>query len=109
MIDGIGTEVTTAILQALGVPVLRAVTAALDIQDREVVGKAILDIRIEDGLVFPVAERLEAMDIPFVFASGGHGYLVPARFSQRPFINKPYRVADLKVQLGWRGIPHARR
>lgn len=43
---------------------------ALEFLDENAVDCAILDVRLADGDVFPVADRLEKNEIPFVFHSG---------------------------------------
>jgi DNA-binding NtrC family response regulator len=43
---------------------------ALEFLDDNPVDCAILDVRLADGDVFPVADRLKKNDVPFVFHSG---------------------------------------
>lgn len=60
---------------------------------------AVLDIQIQDELVFPLADELERQQTPFVFVSGAHADLVPARHAARPLLSKPYRLAALTACL----------
>ena len=53
---------------------------------------AILDLNLGGMKVFPVAEKLDAAGIPFVFATGGG--LDVEGFSSRPIISKPFRESD---------------
>lgn len=51
---------------------------------------AILDVNLDGREVFPVAERLDALNIPFVFSTGyGEGGL-PSRWQGRQTLHKPY-------------------
>lgn len=59
-------------LEALGwsvVTIAATVSGALASLDRERPDIALLDINIEDGLVTPVAARLQAREVPFVLMS----------------------------------------
>jgi DNA-binding NtrC family response regulator len=57
---------------------------------------AILDIRLnKDELVFPVADTLQALRVPYVFASGRSTALMPLRHGERPFFDKPFRPEQI--------------
>jgi DNA-binding NtrC family response regulator len=59
---------------------------------------AILDIRLyKDELVFPVADTLQALHVPYVFASGRSTALMPLRHGDKPFFDKPFR-AELIIE-----------
>jgi CheY-like chemotaxis protein len=49
---------------------------------------AVLDVNVGGTMVFPVAERLRAAGIPFVFATG-YGALPRRGFEDVPVLNKP--------------------
>ena len=51
---------------------------------------AVLDIKLNDGLVFPAADRLANSGVPFVFLSGYDSQFIPERFSTIPLFLKPY-------------------
>src|SRR5688500_13463683 len=53
---------------------------------------AILDVNLKGENVWPVAEKLREMGVPFVIASGGHVDPPPAHFASVPTIEKPYTV-----------------
>lgn len=53
---------------------------------------AILDVNLKGESVWPLAERLRDMQIPFVLATGGHVDPPPAQFADVPVIEKPYTV-----------------
>lgn len=50
---------------------------------------AVLDINVAGRLVFPVAERLAALSVPFVFATGYDRRTVPPAFSRIERLEKP--------------------
>lgn len=57
--------------------------------DREVVDGAILDVKLADERVFPVAAMLRARGVPFLFAIGYGGADLPPEWRQIPRIEKP--------------------
>ena len=51
---------------------------------------AILDVQLGDGVVFPLAEKMMAEDVPVIFHSGHYtGEEVHARFPLSPALSKP--------------------
>ncbi len=59
---------------------------------------AVLDVNIGGTMVFPVAERLRAAGIPFVFATG-YGALPRPGFEEITVLNKPINPALLKTAV----------
>jgi DNA-binding response OmpR family regulator len=57
---------------------------------------AILDLNLKGKKVYPVAEKLAALDVPFVFATGGGGKDIEG-FQDRPWVGKPFQEAELLV------------
>ena len=68
-----------------------AETAALD--------AAVLDVKLWDGDVFPLADRLAERGIPFVLMSGYSAAELPERFRERPLYPKPSAADGLIVAL----------
>jgi len=60
---------------------------------------AVLDVNLRGEMAFPVAERLEAERIPFLFATGYGQAGLPERWRQRPVIQKPFGYSDLSRAL----------
>jgi len=60
---------------------------------------AVLDVNLAGQAVFPVAEALDAAQIPFIFASGYGRGGVPEAWAQRPVAAKPFRLDDLETAL----------
>jgi CheY-like chemotaxis protein len=62
---------------------LRLIAAA----DR--IDAAVLDIRLFDGDVYPVADALQARGVPFVFATGYERSAIPERYANVRVLQKP--------------------
>lgn len=60
---------------------------------------AVLDINIGDEEVYPVAERLSAMDVPFFFASARGAAGLASAFRDHPIVPKPYRIDQIETML----------
>lgn len=60
---------------------------------------AILDVHLGDEFVFPVAEELEAADVPFVFATGYDVSIIPAKFSGFALCEKPTELGKIAFAL----------
>ncbi|AEQ51745.1 response regulator [Pelagibacterium halotolerans] len=60
---------------------------------------AILDINVRGRQVFPVADRLQERQIPFVFATGYDDWTIPAHLSHVQRFEKPADPAGLARAL----------
>jgi DNA-binding NtrC family response regulator len=61
---------------------------------------ALLDVGLVREKSFAIAERLEALKIPFVFVTGyGAADTFPARFASKPKLNKPCSTDALEQVL----------
>lgn len=56
---------------------------------------AILDIRVQGGNAFDVAEALRQRGVPIVFASAGDHAALPPAFQGAPYLKKPYSTKAL--------------
>ena len=56
---------------------------------------AILDINLRGEMAFPVADRLEAIGIPFIVASGYNSAAIPGRFHNQPRVEKPFNPKEV--------------
>jgi CheY-like chemotaxis protein len=64
---------------------------------------ALLDVGLVHEKRFAIAERLDALKIPFVFVTGyGPKAPFPAVFADRPTLEKPYSADALKALLSRR-------
>jgi len=85
------------LVQEAGYAVLgpeRSVAEAQKLLGRVKIDLALLDIRLGGETVFPITEMLEAMGVPFIFITGNPD-LLPAEYSERPFLAKPWTTATL--------------
>jgi len=90
------------ILVAAGYRVLKAgrVDTALQIvSSGATIDAALLDIDVNGIEVYPVANRLRALGVPFVFASGYGREALPAEFTEFPVVQKPYLPEALTAAL----------
>jgi hypothetical protein len=60
---------------------------------------AILDVKVQNEPSFQVADSLNHHDIPFVFLTGYHPHMVPARFKRRHVYSKPRHAGPLLHDL----------
>jgi CheY-like chemotaxis protein len=62
---------------------------------------ALLDIGLIREKSFAIAERLDALGIPFVFVTG-YEVMLPAPFANRPKLPKPFSTEALKALMSGR-------
>jgi len=67
------------------------------IEDGRTIDAAILDINLHGQTVYPLAEALEARNVPFVFATGYGPQAIPQRFRHVPRFEKPLDL-ELLIQ-----------
>jgi CheY-like chemotaxis protein len=72
---------------------------ALEIAAEQRVDAAVLDVNLKREPVFPLAERLAALGIPFIFATGYGRAGIPDRWAATPVIQKPFAAASLGSAL----------
>lgn len=73
-----------------------SVFEALSMLDSSRFDGAVLDVELRDGVVFPVADRLLELGIPYLFASAVYDQLVPVRHQRALFLAKPFHVQGLQ-------------
>lgn len=69
---------------------------ALGLLDTQRFDGAVLDVELRDGVVFPVADRLAELGIPYVFVSAVYNQLVPQRHRRAAFVAKPFHIDQLR-------------
>lgn len=88
---------------AFGVEAVRtaaSVARALAMIDERRPDFALLDVALHQENTFPVAERLEALEIPFVFVTGyGANVHLPPSLSDKPKLPKPCSRESLEAVL----------
>ncbi len=80
-------------------PAMR-VRRAFEMLDRgDAIDVAILDVNIAGEKVYPVAERLEAAGVPFLFATGYGRPGLEGRWPERPVVQKPYTPDQIAAAI----------
>jgi DNA-binding response OmpR family regulator len=69
---------------------------ALDLARNEVLDGALLDINLNGSMIYPVAEVLSERNVPFIFLTGYSSVPSDPRFAQRPRVEKPFDLAELR-------------
>ncbi len=88
--------------QAIG-PAAR-IEDALELIRREPLDGAVLDINLGDERVWPVADALNRLNIPFVLATGYNAVEIPTRHRSRVRLTKPLSEQRLDQALKMVGI-----
>src|SRR5207245_10353448 len=60
---------------------------------------AILDVNVNGKVISPVAELIDARNIPFVFATGYGSSGLPEDYRDRPALQKPFQVQTLRRRI----------
>lgn len=80
------------------------VAQAMAALDNKRPAAAVLDVNLDGDFVYPVAERLRSLSVPFVFATGYERDAIPPRWRDRPCVQKPIEpealAEALRVALG---------
>ena len=79
-------------LQGMGISVVAVcsnVADALKLIESDPPDAAVLDVNLKGQLVYPVADRLIEVDVPFVFVTGYGRESVDRRYSAIPILEKP--------------------
>jgi len=90
MVEGMGCAVT-GLAPRIALGVTLADTGQFDV--------AILDVNVAGENVEPVADRLSARGVPFIFATGYGEAGVPLRYRGRPVVAKPFRSDQLEAAI----------
>lgn len=97
--DSVAALNMTEILMKAGYRVVGAsatVKAARVAMEEHRIDAALLDIKLDgDTLVFPLAELLGALRVPFAFVSGYPRRMLPVHLRSRPYLTKPCDEANL--------------
>ena len=56
---------------------------------------AMLDIKLRNEMIFPVADALRARGVPFVFTTGYNQKIIPDRYKDVVRYEKPFDVAEI--------------
>jgi CheY-like chemotaxis protein len=56
---------------------------------------AVLDIQLQGGLVYPVADRLAELGVPYLFTSACEPDEIPEQYRFAPRFDKPIRLSSI--------------
>ncbi len=93
---------TADLLTELGCTVVGpapTMASARELIDGERFEAAIMDIHIRGERVFPLCELLDQQGVPFILTSGYADWEMPDHLQDRPRLQKPYRLEDVKRAL----------
>jgi CheY-like chemotaxis protein len=60
---------------------------------------AVLDIRLNGGPVYPVADRLQELGVPYVFTTACEPSEIPERYRRAPRFEKPVRLDSILAAI----------
>ena len=89
-------------LEALGCTDIRCascVSAALEEIGRTVPDLAVLDVNLGNEMVYPVAEKLNVAQVPFVFTTGYGRGAIKLEWAARPCVQKPFNIDSFSGAL----------
>jgi DNA-binding response OmpR family regulator len=66
---------------------------------------AILDVKLDGKLCFPIAAVLSERGVPFFFVTGYSTDVFPAKYRSFPCLLKPFDAADLMERIRARACP----
>jgi DNA-binding response OmpR family regulator len=73
-----------------------SVDQALDLIEDHRPDAAVLDVNLGDGeTVYPVADKLEVLSVPYLFATGDVRVAEASVYRHRPRLEKPFMKAEL--------------
>ena len=94
---------TADVLEELGCKVVGPapnMASARELIETEAFDAALMDVHIRGERVFGLCELLEERNVPFVFTSGYADWQVPDDWKDRPRLQKPYTIDQVRQALG---------
>lgn len=86
-------------LECVVVASVARLATACEVANRVAIDLAILDVNLAGERVFPVAEILQARQIPFLFSTGYGPSGLPNEFAHRPVLHKPFSENELQLKI----------
>ena len=83
------------------------VSEAVAMIESESLDCALLDVNLGNEKIDPVADLLAARGCPFIFTTGYGRSGIPSSHSERPVLQKPFRMDDLATILHANIVPKA--
>lgn len=60
---------------------------------------AVLDIRLNGATVYPVADRLQELGVPYLFTTACEASEIPERYRLAPRFEKPVRLSSILAAI----------
>ena len=103
-----------SVLRGLGADIIGPAGEVADaigiVNSGEIIDAAVLDVNLKDVSILPVADRLRARNIPFIFTTGYDRSAIDVRFKDIQLFEKPINVAamarSLSKLIDARDAPH---
>jgi CheY-like chemotaxis protein len=95
MIEGMLADLGCASVSAAA-----TIDEALALIDAETFDLAMLDLNLDGQRTYPVADRLAACGVPFLFSTGYSDHGLNEGYGDRPVLKKPFQHADLAQIVG---------
>jgi two-component SAPR family response regulator len=73
----------------------RTAKSVVDAAENETLDCAVLDVQLDDGMVFAAARALRRRRVPFVLVTGYERSMIPAELADVPYLQKPVSRATL--------------
>ena len=96
--DDLRRQFEESVAEVLG-PVPRVEEALELIAATPNIDAAVLDINLQDEMVYPVADALQARGVPFIFSTGYEKATIPARYADVRHCEKPLALAQVAKAL----------
>jgi CheY-like chemotaxis protein len=74
-------------------------TEALGLIQGEAIDVAVIDLKLEGEMAYPLADALKAAGVPFVFATGVLADEIDGGYAHVPVVGKPFEEGDLRGAL----------
>jgi CheY-like chemotaxis protein len=76
--------------------VAASTTDALGLIQAEAIDVAVIDLKLEGEMAYPLADALKAAGVPFVFATGVHADDIDGGYAHVPVVGKPFEEGELR-------------
>ena len=73
-------------------------SAGFDLADTPL-DAAVLDVNLEEALSYPIADRLRARRVPYLFLTGYDGWSLPATYRDDARLAKPFAIHAVMEML----------
>jgi DNA-binding response OmpR family regulator len=81
------------------VGIAASTTDALGLIQSEAIDAAVIDVKLEGEMAYPLAAALKIADVPFVFATGVLADEIDGGYAHVPVVGKPFEEGELRGAL----------